>query len=314
MTPLSDAAVTRLTAELRLPALPARYQPREIIGRGGMGVVWRTWDALLERDVAVKVVAEHVVGEEWAARLAREARILARLEHPGIVAVHDVGLLDDGRAWYAMRLVAGVPLDEARLASAGEIVRVMIRLADTIAFAHAHGVLHRDLTPRNVMLGPFGEVQLLDWGVARLVAERDERPAHRGGPDGEVVTAHGAVIGTPGYHAPEQAAGEVADVRSDIFGLGAILRDLLTALPGEPPRALGAIRDRAMAPDPDGRYLDAAALRADLARFQDGAPVTAYRESLGERVGRVAWQYRTPIALVAAYLCMRVAVLLWRGI
>lgn len=316
MTPLSDAAVRRLTTELRVPALPPRYQPREVIGRGGMGVVWRAWDALLERDVAVKVLAEHVAEDDWTARLAREARILARLEHPGIVAVHDVGMLDDGRAWYAMRLVRGESLAQAGAAplTVGDVLRVMTRLCEAVAYAHSHGVIHRDLTPRNVMLGPFGEVLVLDWGTARPLGQPDRDLAGASDDGDGAVTAHGTVIGTPGYHAPEQAAGLVADVRSDVYGLGAILRDLIEAIPGGAPRPLAAIRDRALAVRPDERYDDATALRADLACFQDGAAVAAYRESLGERLSRVAAQYRTPIALVVAYLVMRLVVLVWRGI
>ena len=302
MTHLSDAVVAHLTAELMLPELPSRYLAQEVIGRGGMGVVWRCRDTLLEREVAVKLLAEHLSGDAWAARLSREARILATLEHPGIVAVHDAGMLSDGRAWYAMRLVVGEPLDsaQAQLGTLGDVVRVMIRLADTIAFAHANGVIHRDLTPCNVMLGPFGEVLVLDWGVARLVAE--------GG------SQDGAIVGTPGYHAPEQAAGQDGDARSDVYGLGAILRDLLRSLSVAPPKPLAAIRDRAMAPLAEHRFATVVEFRADLARFQDGAAVTAYRESLGERLTRVAAQYRTPIALVVAYLVMRLVVLVWRGV
>ncbi|MBL0180401.1 MAG: serine/threonine protein kinase [Gemmatimonadetes bacterium] len=302
MTHLSDAVVAHLTAELMLPELPPRYLPQEVIGRGGMGVVWRCRDTLLERDVAVKLLVEHLSGAAWAARLAREARILAQLEHPGIVAVHDAGMLSDGRAWYAMRLVVGEPLDRARgqLGTLGDVVRVMIRLADTIAFAHANGVIHRDLTPRNVMLGPFGEVLVLDWGVARLVAD--------GG------SQDGAIVGTPGYHAPEQAAGQDGDARSDVYGLGAILRDLLRSLSVAPPKPLAAIRDRAMAPRAEHRFATVVEFRADLARFQDGAPVHAYLEPLGERVLRLATQYRTPLLLVTAYLVMRLVVLWWRGI
>lgn len=317
MRPLSDGAVARLTAGMAVPALPPRYQPVAVIGRGGMGVVWRARDRLLEREVAVKILAEHIEGEAFAARLRREARILARLEHPGVVAVHDLGVLDDGRAWYVMRLVRGERLDEAapRFATIGEALRVMTRLAETVAYAHAQGVLHRDLTPRNVMLGPFGEVLVLDWGVARE-AGGPESPPGGGGPPGgaEPGTGHGTVLGTPGYMAPEQAAGLAADERSDIYGLGAILRDLLAARGGDPPKPLAAIRDRALAPDPAARYPTVQALRDDLSRFQDGARVSAYREGPLALVARLARQHRTPLLLVAAYLVMRLAVLLWRGI
>ncbi len=319
MTRLSDAAITRLSAAMTIPDLPPRYQPIEVIGRGGMGVVWRAHDAELARDVAVKVLAEHADAESLAVRLRREARILARLEHPGIVAVHDAGVLDDGRPWYVMRLVLGERLDDAArgFEGPGAVVRVMARLVETVAFAHAQGVVHRDLTPRNVMLGPFGEVLALDWGVAKDSGSDD---ASGPGAEGELqavdagATSHGTVMGTPGYMAPEQAAGLGADARSDIFGLGAILRDLLDALPGRVPPPLASIRDRAMAADPAARYPDALALRDDLARFQDGLAVEAHRETLVERLGRFVSRYRTPIVLVLAYLVMRMVVLLWRGV
>ncbi|MEZ4587475.1 MAG: serine/threonine-protein kinase [Gemmatimonadales bacterium] len=315
MSELSPDAVGRLRDLMAKPELPDRYRLVEVVGRGGMGVVWRGYDRVLEREVAIKLLAEHVEGEAWVARMERESRILARLEHPGIVAVHDAGLLPDGRAWYVMRLVRGDRLDDAagRFGGVGDALRVMDRLAETVAFAHAEGVVHRDLKPANVMLGPFGEVLVLDWGAARGDTSADDRAS----PASSALagdTAHGTVIGTPGYMAPEQAAGLPADERSDIYGLGAILRDLLAALPGAPPKPLAAIRDRALAADPAGRYPDVVALRDDLRRYQDGGPVAAYREGPLEVVARLARQYRTPILLVSAYLVMRLAILWFRRI
>lgn len=323
-------SLARLRDAVARPALPPRYDPVEVIGRGGMGVVWRAHDRELDRDVAVKVLAEHVDDPSLEARLRREARILARLEHPGIVAVHDAGTFEDGGGWYAMRLVRGEALDVAarRWSSPGDVLRVMERLCETVAYAHAKGVLHRDLKPGNVMLGPFGEVLVLDWGVARAAepvaqsAARQEAPlpgaARRAGaPVSSAVsspTTSGTAIGTPGYMSPEQASGLAADVRSDVYGLGAILRDLLAAQAPPVPRALAAIRDKALAQAPADRYPDATALATDLRRFQDGEPVSAYRERPWERLGRVASRYRTPIALVTAYLIMRMAILVWRGI
>lgn len=300
MSNLSDQTIERLREGLALPPLPARYRMDEIIGRGGMGVVWRAHDTLLDRDIAVKVLAEHVDGEAFAERIEREAKILARLEHPAIVAVHDAGTLDDGRGWYAMRLVRGERLDlaAAHFTTVGDALRVMLRVIDAVTFAHAAGVVHRDLTPRNVMLGPFGEVTVLDWGVALEVATGDAR---------------GTGLGTPGYMSPEQAAGLPADWRSDVFGLGAILRDLLGTSANRIAPPLAAIRDRALHPDAASRYADAAALGADLRRFQDNERVSAYREGPLEVVARVARGYRTPIALVLAYLVMRVLVLWWQG-
>lgn len=309
---LSDRTVGHLTAMLATPDLPERYEAFEVIGEGGMGVVRRAHDRVLRRDVAVKILAPHCAGDEWAARLLQEARILAHLEHPGIVAVHDAGTLPDGRAWYAMRLIDGRRLDVAAATFVvGDVLRVMLRLAETLAFAHAHGVVHRDLTPRNVMIGPFGEVLVLDWGVARIAGEREHGIV--AAPTDGVVTAHGRVVGTPGYMAPEQAAGLPADPRSDVHGLGAILRDLLAALPA-PPRPLAAIRDRALAADPAARYPDATAFADDLRRFQDGLAVSAYREGRLEALRRWLHRYRTPVVLVVAYLAMRLLIFWWRGI
>jgi serine/threonine protein kinase len=317
---LSDAAVARLRDTLDRPALPVRYEPIEVIGRGGMGVVWRARDALLDRDVAVKVIASYLPGDEMAARLTREARIVARLEHPGVVPVYDVGALDDGRAWYVMRLVAGQPLDVAAksIATRGELLRIVERLCDTVAYAHAHGVLHRDLKPGNVMLGPFGEVLVLDWGIARELSAGAEPP--RSTPvalrlaDGDVVTTSGRVLGTPGYMSPEQAAGSIVDERSDVFGLGAILRDLLSVHDTPIPRPLASIRDTATADDPRERYQSPLAMRDDIRRFLDGGRVLAHRETSLEAAARVVRVYRTPIALIGAYMLMRVAFLMWRRI
>lgn len=320
MTQLSDAAVERLRDAVEWPELPARYEPVEIIGRGGMGVVWRAKDRLLGRDVAVKVLAPHLDGEGIATRLTREARTLARLEHPGVVAVHDVGTLDDGRAWYVMRLVRGTRLDEAATAvsTRAELLRIVERLCDTIAYAHAHGVLHRDLKPGNVMLGSFGEILVLDWGVA-LDRSQPRQPAGASSvvpPVGREsgATGAGTVLGTPGYMSPEQAAGREADERSDVFGLGAILRDLCTVHSAPVPKPLAAIRDRATAREPSDRYPSPIELRDDIRRFLHGGRVSAHYESWLEALVRFVSRYRTPILLVLAYLAMRVAILLWRGI
>jgi serine/threonine protein kinase len=217
------------------------------------------------------------------------------------VPVHDVGVLDDGRAWYVMKLVRGTRLDAAgrTVESRGELLRILERLCDTVAYAHAQGIVHRDLKPSNVMLGPFGEVLVLDWGVAREWSESPDR---------------GTVVGTRGYMAPEQAAGALTDERSDVYSLGAILRDLCAVHEAPVPRPLQAILDRATAADPSARYPSAAELRAEIRRFLDGTRVMAHRETILESVERFTRTYQTPILLVAAYLIMRLAILLWRGV
>src|SRR5260370_51541 len=139
-----------------------------------MGVVYAALDETLHRGVARKVLAVAVAGGDLARRLNREARVLARLEHPGIVPVHDVGTLSDGRVFYAMKFVEGQGLDKhiEVVASLPDRLRLFLRICDAVAFAHARGVLHRDLKPANVMVGAFGEVLVMDWGLAKILHEQ----------------------------------------------------------------------------------------------------------------------------------------------
>lgn len=331
---LSDRALDYLTELAADPELaPERYEVLELVARGGMGAVYRARDRDLDREVALKVLAlPHDEGEA-ASRMLTEAKILARLEHPGIVPVYESGLLADGRVFYAMRLVEGRRLDAvlAEEPPMAERLRIFGRIAETVAFAHAHGVVHRDLKPENVMVGPFGEVLVMDWGVAKDrrggareggTVMSEQRPAQ--GPAG-TGTAHGAVLGTPGYMAPEQARGENerVDERSDVFSLGALLAFLLTGQPptvaGEPPslsalpRPLAAVCRKAMAPRAEDRYPGAEALARDVAQYVAGLAVAAHPEGPMEWLGRVWRAYRAPILLVLAYLLMRVLFELWRS-
>src|SRR5580765_675311 len=160
---IPEPAIDRLAAMFRNPDVTGtRYELVSVLGRGGMGVVYLARDTALDRDVALKIF-DRPPGE------ANEARLIARLEHPGIVPVHDFGELPDGRLFYAMKLVRGDRLD--RWMAAGrdisERLGVFLRVCEAVAFAHAHGVIHRDLKPENVMVGEFGEVLVLDWGIAR---------------------------------------------------------------------------------------------------------------------------------------------------
>jgi serine/threonine-protein kinase len=292
-----------------------------------MGTVFRARDRSLGRDVALKVLRADVAGQEAAVRLEREARILAQLEHPGIVPVHDVGMLADGRVYYVMKLIRGERLhDFARKNSRTDVLRVLLRVCETAGFAHAHGVIHRDLKPSNIMVGSFGEVLVLDWGIARVrgVADTggpskaeaspgDLTPAPLDSPD----TEPGVVLGTPGFMAPEQAHGMSGQIdgRADVYALGAIMRAVAASdLAGPVPRPLTAIWNRALSPDPAGRYATAAELAADITRFLDAQPVAAYRESLGERAGRVFRKYQTAIILILTYLAVRLLFLALRGL
>jgi serine/threonine protein kinase len=311
---LSDAALARLAEIVDAPDLAGtKYELRGRVGRGGMGTVWRAHDRELGREVALKVMNGPDPRPGAEARLRTEAQVLARLEHPGLVPVHDLGLLPDGRVFYAMKLVRGRRLDEhARdLRSPAARLRVFERICEAVAFAHAHGVIHRDLKPQNVMVGPFGEVLVLDWGVAKVLAEPEpavtpfDPPASRAvDAEAATLTAAGTVLGTPGYMAPEQARGESAvGVAADVYALGA----LLSFLAGDaPPPALAAMVARARAARPEDRYPSVGALQEDVARFLAELPVSAYPERPLEQVRRLAAKYRTPLVLVLAYLVMRV--------
>jgi serine/threonine protein kinase len=314
---LPDGALDHLREVASEPDLAGTpYEILGTIGQGGMGTVYLARDRELDREVALKVVQLHAEDTE---RMLREARILARLEHPGIVPVHDVGVLPDGRAWYVMKRVRGSRLDEhARTLSLPDRLRAFERICEAVAFAHAHGVIHRDLKPENVMVGPFGEVLVMDWGVAKLLGVEDApSPPERGrglGRGGTGSTAHGTILGTPGYMAPEQERGEVEriDERTDVHALGAILSFLL-AEEERVPRPLEAIRSRAMAAEPEGRYPSVRELSADLGRYLDGLPVAAYRENLAEQMARLFRRYRAPILIVLAYLLMRALLILILG-
>lgn len=325
MNRLSDGAIRHLRNVFDAPEVPGgRYEILEPVGEGGMGRVYLAHDRLLGRDVALKVLRAEVEAPELARRLSREARILARLEHPGIVPVHDAGTLADGRVFYVMKLVRGTRLDQfARERSAGDVLRVFLRVCDAVGFAHATGIVHRDLKPANVMVGAFGEVLVLDWGIARILeapgptADRADQPhagvaAARRASAEPPVTGAGTVLGTPGFMSPEQASGESAtvDARSDVFALGVMLRELAGAAA---PAPLVSISRRATMPDPADRYPGAAELAADLARFLDGLPVEAHHESFRERAGRIYQKYQTAILLVMAYLVMRLLFLVGRG-
>ena len=171
---LSDKTVDRLRQNANLPDLfGTRYRLLERVARGGMGVVYAAHDEMLDRRVALKVLDVPAADGDFARRLNREARVLARLEHPGIVPVHDVGTLSDGRIFYTMKFVEGQRLDEhiETVTSLPDRLRLFSRICDAVGFAHARGVLHRDLKPANVMVGAFGEVLVMDWGLAKILRE-----------------------------------------------------------------------------------------------------------------------------------------------
>jgi serine/threonine protein kinase len=293
-----------------------------------MGAVYAAEDEKLSRRVALKVLDAPDANAELTSRLMREARILAQLEHPGIAPVHDVGALPDGRVYYTMKLVQGLRLDKyiVQLESLSQRLRLFLRVCDAVAFAHARGVLHRDLKPANIMVGSFGEVLVMDWGLAKILQEHglalDETvlissrkaESENDSTQSTVITGHGTVLGTPGYMSPEQASGETEqiDVRSDIFSLGALLK-FIAAGGGQRkspvPRSVLAICAKATAERPNARYADVSELAADVSLYMDGLPVGAYSENFLERFGRFYKRHQIAILLITAYLITRALVL-----
>jgi len=316
---LSDAAVERLREAADSPDLTGtRYRLIRHVGRGGMGSVYLAEDTTLGRHVALKVLDLDDPRGLLAARLLREARVLATLEHPGIVPVHEVGRLPDGRVFYAMKYVEGERLDRraAREPDLPSRLRLFRRVCEAVAFAHDRGILHRDLKPENVMVGTFGEVWVMDWGVAKVLRDGDGG-ADPGGagivtPWGSTDTDHGTVLGTRGYMSPEQERGDLQAVgpRSDVYSLGAVLRFLLGQ---DPPRPLLAICAKAMAPDPVERYESALDLARDVARHLDGSRVVAYPEGVLDKIRRLYQRHRVAVWLIAAYLVVRGALLAFLG-
>src|ERR1700732_4603195 len=328
MKSLSNRVVARLQADMQLPDLSGtRYRLLRYVACGGMGSVWLAEDTVLKRRVALKVLDLAVPADDFDVRLLREARILAVLEHPGIVPVHDAGTLADGRAFCCMKYVEGQTLAQhIATLNLPERLRLLERIAEPLDFAHARGFIHRDLKPDNVMIGAFGEVLVMDWGLAKVrvtspaAGETETATAVQLTQNSLRVTGQGSVLGTQGYMSPEQARGDIeVDHRTDIFSLGAILTFMLTgSVPGELPAASGsvprplrAICQKAMAADPNARYQSARGMTADITHYLNGEPVSAYPEGLLERSGRVFTRHRTAVVLVAVYLIMRVLFILF---
>jgi eukaryotic-like serine/threonine-protein kinase len=295
------------------PAHPgARYVVGATIGRGGMGEIVLAHDRQIGRDVAIKRARDRAS----QVRFLREARLQGRLDHPAIVPVHELAIDDTGRPFFVMKRVAGVTLRQVlRELAAGDAAaaarfprqRLLRAFADVclaVEFAHSRGVIHRDLKPDNIMLGEFGEVWLLDWGIARTFGD-DEPAARDDGAPAAAATRTGALLGTPGYIAPEQLRGDPSvDHRADIFSLGCILYEILARVPllprdrdlagfatfdarpsrvaldGDIPPELDALCDAATAVARDARPASARELGAEVQRYLDGDRDVSLRRRL----------------------------------
>lgn len=348
MSNLSDDQLRRLRDLVDAPDMSGtRYRIERRIAVGGMATVYLAFDAALDRSVALKVLTLPDGGSDLAPRMVREAKIVAQLEHPGIVPIHDVGTLPDGRVFYTMKFVQGQTLDQqvATHANLNDRLRLFLRICDAVAFAHSRGVLHRDLKPSNIMIGAFGEALVLDWGIAASVSERGESKANSPTDSARMsgpITQDGVVIGTPGYMSPEQAAGkrDAVDLRSDIYGLGAVLYFILTSQPpisgqavavtvdrairgefvpprsinSEIPRRLEAVCLKALSLKPEDRYANVEALSRDISLYLDGEPVSARVERPWERAGRWINKYQFIVIIALVYIIVRFFFLLWRGL
>ncbi len=323
----------------KMPRLPTgRYRREELLGKGGMGEVYVAFDDQLERRVALKRIRADLASvPRTLARFTEEARVTAQLDHPNIVPVHDLGLDERGIPFYTMKEVQGRTLAqvlEAEDRSLPDLLRIFIKVCDAVGFAHSRGVLHRDLKPANVMVGEFGQVYVLDWGLAKQVEDASSTDALAN------VPGLTAAAGTPSYMAPEQAQGRLADARTDVYLLGGILYEILTRRPPhfsrfqsdssekpaarpafEPaiapsqfasvPRELEAVALKALRIVSGERYASASDLAADVEAYLDGRLVGAARYATVQRVAKWLRRHRAAVRLAAAVLVTVVAYAGW---
>lgn len=295
----ADKATTLRTggamAVLEGEAAPLRigaYRITGRIGRGGMGSVYRgERDAGdFERSVAIKVIKPGLFSPELVARFQRERQTLAQLNHPNIARLYDGGQTEDGSPYFVMELVEGLPLlmwAAEKALSRGERIRLFRDICAAVSFAHSQLIVHRDLTPNNVMVTHEGVVKLIDFGIAK--------PADQEAPPSGVSPSIGQLSLTPGYAAPERLTSPRVTTAADIYSLGRLLQDL--TLPGPKDDELRAIIARATAEDPQNRYPSADALLAEIDAWRDGYPVSAMAGGAGYQLRKFATRRRTPVLI-----------------
>jgi serine/threonine-protein kinase len=295
------------------PTRPPRIVGEAELGRGGMAVIHRVHDTLIGRTAAMKVLELDESHPEVRARFVREAQIIGQLDHPHIVPLYELGEDAAHRACFTMKLVEGQTLtqflkENKVLASPSDldsVIRALLKVCDAIAFAHSRGVVHRDLKPDNIMIGGYGQVYVMDWGIAHLLPDARVRCTVS-----EAIDRSAGIIGSPAYMSPEQATGNLAavDAQTDVFGMGAIVYEVLTGRPpyegslmqmvheamegeitppdklpgiGPLPRGLCNIAMRAMAKDRGKRYASIESLAYDLERFQRGGLYSTQKFAAG---------------------------------
>lgn len=324
---------------LRLPTVdPGVFEVERELASGGMGRILLARDRRLDRVVAIK----EVLDRDLHARFEREALITARLQHPAIVPIYEAGTWPDGSGFYTMRLVPGGTLNTAiagakQLPDRLALLHHVVAMTEAVAYAHDHRIIHRDLKPQNVLVGDLGETVVIDWGLAKELDRPESVLVGMTSGTSSDLTRIGAVMGTPGFMAPEQARGEAIDERADVYALGSILYTLLAGAPpyaehlavrdadalveigaAGPPRSidelapdappdLRAIVARAMARDPAARYPTAREMAEELRRFEAGKLI-ARQYSVRELVGRWIKRHRAAVAVGLIALVVVIAV------
>jgi serine/threonine protein kinase/formylglycine-generating enzyme required for sulfatase activity len=341
------------------PALAKdKYEVVGKLGQGGVGEVLKVVDRDLKREVAMKMLLPQSASQEDSLiRFVEEAQATGQLEHPNIVPVHDLGVDGEGRLYFTLKYVQGLSLKKAFQArvEGGEdgysplrMIEILISMCQALAYAHSKGIIHRDLKPDNVMLGKYGEVLVMDWGLAKVLGKEKQQGSGAGDSvrvmtsrsgDDSSQTMEGSIAGTPAYMAPEQAEGKISelDQRTDVYALGAILYEVLSGRPpyegagalqlvrqvvaGPPPplkhgasgfhpipRELKAICEKAMARRPEERYATASLLRDDLQAYLEHEPVSAAPDSALQSAAKWVRRNRRQVQTSAISVAAAVAI------